>query len=102
MTATTIGVLLTNTGSPAAATPAALRPYLAEFLSDPRIIELPGWLWLPALHGILLNTRPRRSARLYQRIWTQEGSPLLLTAKRQADRLRRGLHAKGMADVRGA
>jgi len=89
-----IGVLLTNIGTPAAPTQAALRPYLAEFLSDPRIVELPRWLWLPILHGVLLNLRPARSARLYQNIWTEQGSPLLVTIKGQADGLRRGLAAR--------
>ena len=86
-----IGVLLTNIGTPAAPTPAALRPYLAEFLSDPRIVELPRWLWLPVLHGVLLNVRPARSARLYQNIWTEQGSPLLITLRQQAEGLRREL-----------
>ena len=72
-----IGILLTNVGSPAAPTPAALRRYLAQFLGDERVIEYPRWLWQPLLHGVILNTRPRRSARLYQRIWTVDGSPLV-------------------------
>lgn len=80
-----IGVLLTNTGTPDAPTPRALRRFLAQFLSDRRVIETPRWLWLPILHGIILNTRPRRSARLYQRIWTPQGSPLLLTIRNLAE-----------------
>ena len=83
-----IGVLLTNTGTPDAPTAPALRRFLAQFLSDQRVIETPRWLWLPILHGVILNTRPRRSARLYQRIWTPQGSPLLLTAQRLAE----GIH----------
>lgn len=82
-----VGVLLANTGTPAAPTAAALRPYLAQFLGDRRIIELPRWLWLPILHGVLLNIRPARSARLYARLWTDEGSPLLLNTRRQAQGL---------------
>ena len=82
-----VGVLLANTGTPAAPTPAALRPYLAQFLGDPRIIELPAWLWQPILRGVILNTRPRRSARLYQRVWTDDGSPLLSILRRQAQSL---------------
>ena len=82
------GVLLCNVGTPAAPTFRALRRYLAEFLSDPRIVELPAWLWQPVLHGVVLNLRPARSARLYQRIWTREGSPLLLTTEKQASGLR--------------
>lgn len=80
----TIGVLLTNVGTPAAPTAKAVRPYLAEFLGDKRVIEWPGWLWKPVLHGIILNTRPRKSAELYQRVWTDEGSPLLVILQKQA------------------
>jgi hypothetical protein len=69
------GVLLVNLGTPDAPTAAALRPYLAEFLSDPRVIEYTRWLWWPVLQGIL-RIRPRRSAQAYARIWTPEGSPL--------------------------
>lgn len=77
-----IGILLANTGSPAAPTRSALRRYLAQFLADRRIVDLPPWLWLPILHGVILNTRPARSARLYQRIWTPEGSPLVVISQR--------------------
>lgn len=78
------GLLIANTGSPNAPTPAALRRYLAHFLSDPRIIEFPRWIWLPVLHGVILNVRPRRSARLYQRVWTADGSPLLASTQKLA------------------
>src|SRR4051812_20386468 len=71
------GVLLVNLGTPTAPTPKAVRRYLAEFLSDPRIVEQPRWLWWPILHGVILRVRPARSAALYQKIWTPEGSPLL-------------------------
>lgn len=77
------GVLLCNIGSPDAPTPAALRRYLAQFLGDRRIVEAPRWLWLPVLHGVLLNTRPARSARLYQKVWSPAGAPLLAIARRQ-------------------
>ena len=87
----TIGVLLTNTGTPDAPTPPALRRFLAQLLSDRRVIETSRWLWLPILHGVILNTRPLRSARLYQRIWTPQGSPLLLTTQRLAEGIRRSL-----------
>ena len=90
----TLGILLTNIGSPDAPTAKALRPYLAEFLGDPRIVELPRWLWLPILHGIILTTRPRRSARLYRNIWTDSGSPLLAIAKQQAAGLRERLETR--------
>ena len=71
------GVVLVNLGTPTAPTPEAVRRYLAEFLSDPRIVERPRWLWKPILHGVILRVRPKRSAALYQKIWTPEGSPLL-------------------------
>ncbi len=85
---------MTHTGSPAAPSPAALRPYLAEFLADRRIVNLPRWLWLPILHTIILHTRPKRSARLYQNIWTETGSPLLEMVDRQVEglRARLGMH----------
>ena len=72
------GILICNLGTPDAATSKAVRRYLAEFLSDPRIVELPRFLWLPLLHGIILNVRPKRSAKAYAKIWTDSGSPLLL------------------------
>lgn len=79
-----IGVLLANLGTPAAPTPKALRRYLAEFLWDDRVVELPRPLWWLVLHGVILRIRPRRSAAAYRRIWTQEGSPLLTISQRQA------------------
>ncbi len=78
-----IGILLSNLGTPEAPTAAALRPYLKEFLSDPRVIEYPRWLWWLILNGIVLRTRPRKSAKLYASIWTSEGSPLLVITKQQ-------------------
>ncbi len=77
------GILLTNLGTPQAPTPAALRRYLAEFLSDRRVVELPRWLWWLILHAIILRVRPARSARAYKKIWTPEGSPLLQIARQQ-------------------
>jgi protoporphyrin/coproporphyrin ferrochelatase len=82
------GVLLVNLGTPEAPTARALRPYLREFLSDPRVVELPRALWLPILYGYILNTRPRRSAEKYAMIWTAEGSPLKVHTERQARLLR--------------
>ena len=61
-----------------------MRTYLAEFLSDPKVVTLPRWLWLPILHLIVLRTRPRRSAERYAQIWTPEGSPLAVHTARQA------------------
>ncbi|MEY4752229.1 MAG: hypothetical protein RIQ60_4443 [Pseudomonadota bacterium] len=71
-----IGVLLVNLGTPDAATAPAVRRYLAEFLSDTRVVELPRLLWLPILHGIVLRVRPAKSAAKYASIWTADGSPL--------------------------
>ena len=71
------GVLLTNLGTPEAPTAKALRPYLKQFLSDPRVVEVPRLIWWLILNGIILNTRPRRSAEAYSEVWTERGSPLL-------------------------
>ncbi len=78
------GVLLVNLGTPDEPTAAALRRYLREFLSDPRVVEIPRPLWLPILHGIILRTRPKRSAQKYAAIWTPQGSPLRVYTARQA------------------
>lgn len=72
-----LGILLTNLGTPAAPTPTALRAYLREFLSDPRVVEIPQPLWWFILNGFILPFRPKRSAKIYQKIWTAQGSPLL-------------------------
>ena len=77
-------VLLINLGTPQAPTAPAVRRYLREFLSDPRVVELPRWLWWPILNGPVLSFRPRRSAAKYAAIWTAEGSPLLVASRRQA------------------
>ena len=79
-----IGILLVNLGTPDAPEPAAVRRYLAEFLSDPRVIEIPKIAWKPILHGIILRTRPRKSAHAYSQIWEEEGSPLAAITARQA------------------
>jgi len=76
-------ILLVNLGTPAAPTPGAVRRYLREFLSDPRVVEIPRAIWNPILHGVILNTRPRRSAARYAAIWTREGSPLRVYTERQ-------------------
>ncbi|HKO87259.1 MAG TPA: ferrochelatase [Burkholderiales bacterium] len=81
-------VLLINLGTPDEPTPAAVKAYLAEFLSDPRVVEIPRLLWLPILHGIILNVRPRKSAAKYAQIWRAEGSPLRLFTQRQAQLLK--------------
>jgi ferrochelatase len=71
-----IGVLIVNLGTPDAPTPQAVKRYLAEFLSDPRVVEIPQIVWQPILRGIILNTRPKKSAHAYQQVWTDRGSPL--------------------------
>src|SRR4051812_15577874 len=86
-----IGVLLINLGTPDAPEVRAVRRYLAEFLSDRRVVEIPAIAWKPILHGIILRTRPRKSAEAYNQVWTNEGSPLRGIAQRQAEALRAGL-----------
>jgi protoporphyrin/coproporphyrin ferrochelatase len=88
------GVLITNLGTPDAPTPAALRKYLAEFLSDPRVIEVPKLIWWFVLHGIILRTRPRRSAEAYKKVWTENGSPLLDISIKQADKIQAVLNKR--------
>jgi ferrochelatase len=77
-------ILLINLGTPDAPTPRAVRRYLRQFLSDPRVIEIPRALWLPILHALVLTTRPRQSARKYASIWSPSGSPLRVHTERQA------------------
>ncbi|WP_232496149.1 ferrochelatase [Novosphingobium kaempferiae] len=79
-----VGVLLVNLGTPDAPTPQAVRRYLAEFLSDPRVVEIPAIAWKPILHGIILRTRPAKSAHAYQQVWTPAGSPLAAITAGQA------------------
>jgi len=81
------GVLLTNLGTPDQATAKALRHYLRQFLSDPRVVEIPRLIWMVILHGIILRVRPKKSAKLYQSIWTEQGSPLLVISKAQRDKV---------------
>ena len=83
-----VGLLLINLGTPDAPEARAVRRYLAEFLSDPRVVEIPAFAWKPILHGVILRTRPRKSAEAYNQIWTNEGSPLRVIAQRQAEALR--------------
>lgn len=88
-----VGVLLTNLGTPDAPTPRAVRRYLGQFLSDPRVVTLPRWLWLPLLHGFLLWVIARKSARNYAKIWDKKhnDSPLRLISQRQAMALQKKL-----------
>ena len=89
-----LGVLLVNLGTPDAPTPAAVRRYLRQFLSDRRVVEFPRLLWLAVLHGYVLRTRPATSARAYQKIWTEQGSPLLLHSIDIADAVQEKLSAR--------
>ncbi|MHC5374807.1 ferrochelatase [Enterococcus sp. LJL120] len=81
------GVLLVNLGTPEVPEAPAVKQYLAQFLSDKRVIDYPRFIWLPILHGIILKVRPEKSAKLYKKIWRPEGSPLAIYTKAQADNL---------------
>lgn len=89
--------MLVQLGTPDAPEPAAVRRYLAEFLSDPRVVELPRPVWLPILYGAVLTTRPKDSAGRYRQIWTKDGSPLLTLSRRQASLLNGALGERGLA-----
>ncbi|RMH50377.1 MAG: ferrochelatase [Zetaproteobacteria bacterium] len=86
-----VGVVLVHLGTPEAPTAAAVRRYLADFLSDRRVVDRPRWWWLPLLYGVILPLRARRSAAAYRRIWWKEGSPLMAIAGRQAAALQQRL-----------
>ena len=95
-----IGVLITNLGTPDAPEARALRPYLKQFLSDPRVVEVPRLLWWLILNGIILRVRPRRSAEAYQTVWTDQGSPLLIYTREQAEALQRVLSQRHGAAIK--
>ena len=80
-----VGVLVVNLGTPEAPEPGPVKRYLAEFLSDRRVVEIPAIAWQPILRGIILNTRPKKSAHAYNKVWTEEGSPLAVITRRQAE-----------------
>ena len=86
-----IGVLLVNLGTPDAPDPASVKRYLKEFLSDRRVVEIPALVWQPILRGVILNTRPRKSAHAYAQVWTEAGSPLAAITAEQAARLQERL-----------
>ena len=86
-----VGVLLVNLGTPDAPDAGSVRRYLAEFLSDRRVVEIPALLWQPLLRGIILNTRPKKSAHAYSQVWTEEGSPLAAITAQQARALQQRL-----------
>jgi ferrochelatase len=94
-----IGILLVNSGTPQAANPAAVRAFLARFLADPRVVELPRVLWLPLLYGVILPWRPRRVARKYQKIWTASGSPLRELSERLRTELAGSLAQRMLAPL---
>jgi protoporphyrin/coproporphyrin ferrochelatase len=94
------GVLITNLGTPDAPTPAALRKYLAQFLSDPRVIEVPKFIWWFVLHGIILRTRPKKSAEAYEKVWTENGSPLLDISIKQANAIRTEIEERFSGNVK--
>ncbi|RCS58347.1 ferrochelatase [Parvibium lacunae] len=91
-----VGILLVNLGTPAAPTAAAVRRYLAQFLADPRVVEIPRLIWWPILHGIILRVRPQKSAAKYASIWTPDGSPLRYHTEQQARYLRGYLGERGI------
>lgn len=95
-----LGILLVNLGTPDAPETPEVRRYLAQFLSDPRIIELPRWLWKIILHGVVLRVRPSKSAEAYREVWSDtEGSPLLSISRKQQQALQAEIHARYGADV---
>jgi ferrochelatase len=95
-------VLLVNLGTPEAPTARAVRPYLAQFLGDRRVIDYPRWLWWLILHGVILRVRPARSAHAYQRIWTPQGSPLRVGSEALAARLQEKLSETSAGPVQVA
>ncbi|MCS4307726.1 ferrochelatase [Rheinheimera pacifica] len=94
-----IGILLTNLGTPDEPTPKALKRYLKQFLSDPRVVEVPRLLWWLILNGVILQFRPRRSAKSYATVFTEQGSPLLFHTQAQRDAVAAQLKQDGLNDV---
>ncbi|WP_311270708.1 ferrochelatase [Sphingobium sp. WCS2017Hpa-17] len=86
-----VGVLLINLGTPDAPDVRSVRRYLAEFLSDPRVVEIPKLVWQPILHGVILTTRPKKSAHAYRQVWTAEGSPLAVHTRATAQALQQAM-----------
>ena len=93
-----VGILLINLGTPDAPEPAAVRRYLREFLSDRRVIEIPALLWQPILRGIILNTRPKKSAHAYAQVWREDGSPLAAITRLQAVALQQAFGERAIVD----
>ncbi|KWV91720.1 ferrochelatase [Erythrobacter sp. YT30] len=94
----TVGVLVINLGTPDAPEPGAVKRYLKQFLSDPRVIEIPPIAWQPILRGIILNTRPRKSAEAYSKVWTDRGSPLADITAGQAEAIASELGEHAIVD----
>ncbi|MXR67608.1 ferrochelatase [Shewanella sp. JBTF-M18] len=94
-----LGVLLVNLGTPDTPTPKDVRQFLKQFLSDPRVVDLSPWIWKPILNGIILNTRPKAVAKLYESIWWPEGSPLMVISERQREALSEILKARHGRDI---
>jgi protoporphyrin/coproporphyrin ferrochelatase len=88
-------ILVCNLGTPEAPTPSAVRRYLSEFLHDPRVVEIPRWIWCFILHGVILRTRPAQSAKRYASVWTPQGSPLTVWTDKQAKLLAGYLGQRG-------
>ena len=93
-----VGVLLINLGTPDSPETGAVRRYLAQFLSDRRVVEIPPFIWQPILRGIILTTRPKKSAHAYRQVWTEEGSPLAAITARQAKELKKRLGESVLVD----
>ena len=94
-----LGVLLVNLGSPDAATASAVRRYLAEFLWDERVVDTPRWLWWLILHGVILRIRPPRSAKAYQKVWTEQGSPLIAISQQQTQAVKQALEKQFQSPI---
>lgn len=90
------GVILVNLGTPEAATPTAVRRFLRQFLSDPRVVDIPGWFWWPLLNGVILPLRSGRVAKAYAKIWTTQGSPLLAISQRLRQGIEQRLNQSGV------
>lgn len=93
-----VGILLINLGTPDAPDTASVRRYLAEFLSDPRVVEIPQLVWQPILRGAILTTRPKKSAHAYQQVWMPEGSPLAVHTRATAQALQQAMGPRVLVD----
>ena len=94
-----LGILLVNLGSPDAPTPSAVRRYLAQFLSDPRVIEANRLIWWFVLHGVILRIRPQRAAKAYNKVWTDSGSPLIHFTRLQTRAIQKNLEDRFRGSV---